>query len=222
MKAVSGFIMCRNEAPFIKHAVSSLLPCCDDIFIIDMGSTDGTLDALADISSANPIIRIEQHKQRSQVAHESFTKSSWLNYAAERCLHDWVVRIDGDEYLQCAADLLRLSPVPLRFPSLNITADGDMIVEERLESGNYSYYPAANVRFYNRNEAGWSLGIRHNMIVSLADGKIIDGYRTDALTWHYHALYKPRKHVVNKPGHFFKLPLSLTPPVPLDQINERH
>lgn len=85
---VTAAILTKNEERCIERCLNSLLDAVDDIFVIDTGSTDATLDIVRRYSQVN-IVAIE-----------------WINdFAAARneglrhVTGDWVLWIDADEYL---------------------------------------------------------------------------------------------------------------------------
>jgi glycosyltransferase involved in cell wall biosynthesis len=89
--SVSACIICRNAGTKIVTALDSLTWCAD-IVIVDSGSTDDTL-TLARAHSAIP--RVLHHAWPGYNPQRQF--------AAEQCLHDWVLMLDADE--ECSPQL---------------------------------------------------------------------------------------------------------------------
>ena len=81
---VSAFIIAKNEADRIAAAIQSVRDWCDEVLVIDSGSTDGTV-------------------QRSQELGAQTHYREWTGYGPQKvygeslCRHPWVFNIDADE-----------------------------------------------------------------------------------------------------------------------------
>ncbi len=92
MTGVAVIILTRDEALHIERALASVAPFASQVFVIDSGSTDGTV-GLAEAHGAT-------------VLHHP-----WSNYARQfqwaldhaPITSDWVMRLDADEVVE--ADL---------------------------------------------------------------------------------------------------------------------
>jgi len=90
---ISACIICKNEADKITTCLDSLA-WCDDVVVVDSGSTDATVQ----------IARAYASKPR--VIHQD-----WLGYnrqrefAVKQCRHPWVLALDADE--ECSPELAR-------------------------------------------------------------------------------------------------------------------
>lgn len=88
---ISACIICKNEADKIVTCLDSLV-WCDDIVVVDSGSSDGTPEK-AGLHAVKP--RVIQRK--------------WLGYnqqrafAVNQCRHEWVLALDADE--ECSPEL---------------------------------------------------------------------------------------------------------------------
>ncbi len=84
---VSACVICYQEADRIEDCVRSLLGVCDEILVIDSGSTDGTAERAralgADVRVNAPF---PGHREQKQLA-------------VDRARHDWVLCLDADERL---------------------------------------------------------------------------------------------------------------------------
>jgi glycosyltransferase involved in cell wall biosynthesis len=103
---LSACIICQNEATRIGVCLDSLA-WCQDIVIVDSGSTDATLE----IARA--------HITRPRIVHQD-----WLGFnpqrrvAVEQCRHDWVLMLDADE--ECSPELAAEIRVPAITASKNV------------------------------------------------------------------------------------------------------
>lgn len=81
---VSVFIIAKNEADRIPHAIKSVVDWADEVHVIDSGSTDGTLE-LSKQLGANAVF------------------NPWPGYGPQKvfgeslCRNDWLFNIDADE-----------------------------------------------------------------------------------------------------------------------------
>jgi glycosyltransferase involved in cell wall biosynthesis len=87
---VSAFIICRNEAAVISDCIRSL-DICQEIVVVDSGSTDGTIELIEDFAARGFPVRL--------------IRRDWLGYAQqkqfalEQCSSDWCLNLDCDERL---------------------------------------------------------------------------------------------------------------------------
>jgi len=92
MQPYSGLIITYNEAHNIAACIASLAPVCDDIVVVDAGSSDDTVE-LARRAGATVLVQVPflgDGPQRS--------------LGLPHCRHDWVINLDADERLE--ADLV--------------------------------------------------------------------------------------------------------------------
>lgn len=80
---VSAFIVCCNEEQRIRHCLDSLR-WCDEIVIVDSGSSDRTLEICREYTD-----KIFERAWPGFVLQKRF--------ALEHCTHAWVLNIDADE-----------------------------------------------------------------------------------------------------------------------------
>jgi len=85
MVKISGFIIAKNEEKHISRALGSLQGICDEIVLVDTGSTDKT-------------------KEIAQKVTDKIYDFEWIddfsaarNFALNKCTGDWVVFIDADD-----------------------------------------------------------------------------------------------------------------------------
>jgi glycosyltransferase involved in cell wall biosynthesis len=83
MTGISAFIVCKNEAASIERCLESL-SWCDEIVVLDSGSTDATLEICA--------------RHNCCIAHRE-----WSGYVEQKshalslCTRSWILNLDADE-----------------------------------------------------------------------------------------------------------------------------
>ena len=87
---ISAAIITHNEELNIARAIESLR-CCDEIVVIDSGSSDRTVEL-----AQNHGARVVETFWRGYAAQK--------NFASESCKHDWILSIDADEALSEALE----------------------------------------------------------------------------------------------------------------------
>lgn len=87
-----GMIRCKNEARWIERCVSSIMPVCDRVIVLDDSSTDNTREIAAAAGAA--VI-----KSPFTGLAESRDKNFLLDCVSELD-PDWIICIDGDEMLR--------------------------------------------------------------------------------------------------------------------------
>jgi glycosyltransferase involved in cell wall biosynthesis len=81
--SISAFIVCCNEERQIRRCLESVA-WCDEIIIVDSGSTDTTLSICREFTD-----KITHQKWQGYVKQKRF--------ALEQCSKDWVLNVDADE-----------------------------------------------------------------------------------------------------------------------------
>jgi glycosyltransferase involved in cell wall biosynthesis len=87
---VSGFVICKDEAEYIEDCLRSL-DICDEIVVVDSGSTDATLEIIDRLTNAGLPIRLFKR------AWPGYAKQK--QFALEQTTGDWVLSLDADERL---------------------------------------------------------------------------------------------------------------------------
>lgn len=111
---ISGVVICCNEQDTIDLCLASL-GFCDEIVVVDSGSTDRTLE----LCRRHTARVIEQ-------AFLGYVKQK--NFALERATHDWVVCLDADE---------ELSPEAVQSIEDAVAANDGSVVGYRLDRVTY-------------------------------------------------------------------------------------
>jgi glycosyltransferase involved in cell wall biosynthesis len=148
---LTGLVVCKNEAPHIEACVKSLLPCCDEVLVVDTGSTDGT-------------------QTLAQNAGAKLIQLDWLGYgptknkAASLAQHDWILSIDADERVSpdLAQEIKRIcAQNPKGIYSLRRV---NHYRNQRIRFGGW--IPEFRARFYNRQVSRWNDSPVHEDLVS--------------------------------------------------------
>ena len=83
MIGISAFIVCKNEAASIERCLASLA-WCDEIVVVDSGSTDATLEICA--------------RHNCRIAHRQWTGYvEQKSHALSLCSQPWILNLDADE-----------------------------------------------------------------------------------------------------------------------------
>ncbi|MBM3736530.1 MAG: glycosyltransferase family 2 protein [Acidobacteria bacterium] len=137
---ISATIITLNEERNIARAIESLR-CCDEIVVVDSGSTDRTIE-IAEKLGARVI------------------ECAWLGYAAqknfasEKASHDWILSIDADESLSEAleAEIWHIKKSGAKHDAYTMPRLAQYLGRWILHSG---WYPDRKVRLFNRWKANW-------------------------------------------------------------------
>lgn len=86
---ISAAIICYNEEKNIGRCLRSL-DWCEQVVVVDSGSTDGTLDVVRRCPKTKVIFR----------RFDDYITQK--NFALDQCEHDWVLALDADEALTSA------------------------------------------------------------------------------------------------------------------------
>lgn len=162
---ISGCIITLNEERNIAECIASVRALCDDVVVLDSGSTDSTR-AIAEEAGARVFTQ------------EYLGDGPQKNRAVELARHDWVLSIDADE---------RLTPeLCERVRALDIADSGHdgyrfrrrTFVGNRWISRN-GWYPDQVVRLFDRRRAAFTNRYGHAHV----EGKSIADIDADIL--HY-------------------------------------
>lgn len=174
---LSAAIIARDASRTLEAALRSLA-FCDEIVVLDSGSTDDT-PALARAAGARVEFR-EWTGFRDQ-----------KNAAAALCRHDWVLSIDADEEVTpaLAAEIEGLfsggEPAPAGFSMPRLTR---YLGREIRGAG---WYPDRAIRLYDRRRGRWVGGRVHERIV-------LDGAAEPLAADLLHAPYASLEHHIEK------------------------
>jgi len=137
---ITATIITLNEERNIARAIESLR-CCDEILILDSGSTDRT-EELAEKLGA----RVIGAGWRGYAGQK--------NWAAEQASHDWILSLDADEALSEAleAEIWNLKKTGPRYDGYTMPRLARYLGRWILHSG---WYPDRKIRLYDRRKGKW-------------------------------------------------------------------
>lgn len=155
---VSGCVICYQEADRIADCLRSL-SFCDEVVVVDSGSTDGTRD-LAQQLGARVVVNapFPGHKEQKQ-------------FAVESAAHDWVFCLDADER---ATPELQAAIVALMRQGLS--GAGYEMPRQNHYLGRVCkrglFWPDRKLRLFDRRRARWG-GTNPHDHVEVQDGSAV-------------------------------------------------
>lgn len=137
---ISAAIITFNEERNIARALESLR-CCDEIVVVDSGSTDRTVELATKLGA-----RVIDMAWRGY--------SGQKNYASDQCEHDWVLSLDADEALSEAleGEIWQIKKNGPAFDAYTMPRLAQYLGRWILHSG---WYPDRKIRLFDRRRAKW-------------------------------------------------------------------
>ena len=148
---ITATIITRDEERNIPRAIESLR-CCDEILIVDSGSTDRTTELAEKLGA-----RVVEAGWRGYAGQK--------NWAAEQAANDWILSLDADEALSEAleAEIWNLKKTGPRFDAYTMPRLARYLGRWVLHSG---WYPDRKIRLYDRGKARWVGDFVHESVMS--------------------------------------------------------
>jgi glycosyltransferase involved in cell wall biosynthesis len=146
---ISATIITYNEERNISRAIESLR-CCDEIIVVDSGSSDRTMEIAAKLGAC-------------------VFEASWMgyaaqkNYASERASNDWILSIDADESLSEAleAEIWQIKKNGPRYDAYTMPRLAQYLGRWILHSG---WHPDRKIRLFDRRKARWEGDYVHESV----------------------------------------------------------
>ncbi|MGA2118024.1 MAG: glycosyltransferase family 2 protein [Bryobacteraceae bacterium] len=147
---ITATIITRDEERNIARAIESLR-CCDEILIVDSGSTDRTMELAEKLGA-----RVVEAGWRGY--------SGQKNWAAEQAVNDWILSLDADEALSEAleAEIWNLKKTGPRFDAYTMPRLARYLGRWILHSG---WHPDRKIRLYDRRKARWVGDFVHETVM---------------------------------------------------------
>ena len=165
---ITATIITRNEEDRIAGAISSL-SCCDEVLVVDSGSTDRTRE-IAERCGARVLIR------------DWDGYSNQKNFAARQAQYEWILSIDADEQLS-----VELANEIAKWKNSGETDGVACSMPRRAQYfgawiRHSGWYPDRKIRLYDRRHCKWTGDFVHEALT--IDGRI-RALRSDLLHFPY-------------------------------------
>jgi glycosyltransferase involved in cell wall biosynthesis len=147
---ISAAIITFNEERNIARVIESLR-CCDDIVVVDSGSTDRTVELATKLGA-----RVIESGWRGFAGQK--------NYTSECCENDWVLSLDADEALSEALEG-EIWQIKKNGPDVDAYTMPRMAQYLRRWILHSGWYPDRKVRLYDRRRAKWVGDFVHESVV---------------------------------------------------------
>ncbi len=149
MPGITATIITFNEEARIGETIASL-SCCDEVLVLDAGSTDRTRE----IAGARGA-RVIEHPW------EGYSKQK--NFAALRSPNDWILSIDADERLtiELADEIVRWKRGSHRAAACSVPRRAFYMGRWIHHSG---WYPDRKIRLYDRRRCRWEGDFVHEQM----------------------------------------------------------
>jgi glycosyltransferase involved in cell wall biosynthesis len=167
MPPITATIITFNEQDRIVECLASL-SCCDEVIVVDSGSTDGTCE-LARAKGARVLIR----------SWEGYSKQK--NFATNQAQNDWILSIDADERLS-----IELADEIVAWKKEEPLARAFSMPRRVFYLGRWikhaGWYPDRKVRLYDRRFCRWEGDFVHE---SMNVNGNVDRLRADLFHFPY-------------------------------------
>lgn len=152
---ISATIITLNEERNLPRAIESLR-CCDEILVVDSGSTDRTAEVAEKYGA-----RVIEADWRGYAGQK--------NYASDQAAHDWILSLDADEALseELEAEIWQIKKSGSHFDAFRFPRLAQYLGKWILHSG---WYPDRKIRLFDRRRAKWVGDYVHESVVS--EGKV--------------------------------------------------
>jgi glycosyltransferase involved in cell wall biosynthesis len=137
---ISATIITCNEERNLPRALESLR-CCDEILVVDSGSTDRTVELAGRYGA-----RVLEANWRGYAGQK--------NYASDQAAHDWILALDADEALSedLEGEIWQLKKNGPECDSYTMPRLAQYLGKWILYSG---WYPDRKIRLFDRRKANW-------------------------------------------------------------------
>ena len=152
MIKISGLIITFNEEVNIQRCIKSMLQVCDEIIVVDSGSTDNTISISNSLGAKTSYNIFEGHIEQK-------------NVAIDKANYEYVLSLDADEELddELIRNILKLKK--------NMNCDGVMFnrLTRYVDKWIYhcDWYPDTKLRLWRKDLGKWG-GVNPHDIVKMS------------------------------------------------------
>lgn len=150
---ITACIIALNEQDRLADAITSARECCDEVVVVDGGSSDGTAQCARECGATVYDRRFDDYTPQK-------------NFANSTAKHDWVLSLDADERVsrELAAEINAL-----RAPNQTGLADVAAYAFPRHTYYlgrliRHNWYPDVKPRLFHRDRARWTGELVHESL----------------------------------------------------------
>lgn len=156
---ISGCVIAYNEKDRIADCVRSL-SFCDEVLVVDSGSTDGTIELARDLGARVVVNKpFPGHREQKQIA-------------VELAQHDWVFCLDADERAMPAlVDRIRALAAAGLAGAAYETPRHNHYLGRIVRRG--LFWPDRKIRLFDRRVARWGGTNPHDRVEVAPGGRIV-------------------------------------------------
>lgn len=179
---ISAYTPVKNEAHFIKLYIEHLKDKVDEIFLLDTGSTDGTLDEIEKYRVMYPdLIKLDRY-DTGGVSY-TWEEGKVRNYGLSKLKNKWVISLDADEmFSDNFMDTLNLSqPRVFGFPWITMWKDLST-VRVSVPTDN-RWYDNTVIKLFHKDYAQWQEKGNHAPL--WFDHRLLSNYK-NVYAYHFH------------------------------------
>jgi glycosyltransferase involved in cell wall biosynthesis len=152
MRKITATIITFNEQAHIGEAIASLA-CCDEVLVVDSGSSDGTQD----IARARGARVVER-------PWDGYSKQK--NFAAAQAGNDWILSVDADERLsiELADEITAWKKTGESGPPPAACSMARRVFYLGRWITHSGWYPDRKIRLYDRQRCRWTGDFVHESL----------------------------------------------------------
>jgi glycosyltransferase involved in cell wall biosynthesis len=149
MPGITATIITLNEEVRIAEAIASL-SCCEEVIVVDCGSTDRTKDVACALGA-----RVIEHRWQGYAGQK--------NFAAKQASNEWILNIDADERVS-----IELATEILRWKQRDDAGHAWSMPRRAFYLGKWikhsGWYPDRKVRLYDRRHCRFEGDFVHETV----------------------------------------------------------
>lgn len=190
---ISGYIMAFNEAWCIEGAIRCLREYVDDLLVLDMGSNDGTIECVKELSK-ELCFRYVLTTQKDGRYSEGWEQPKWRNWCVDNAENDFILTLDADECLsEVPADLFRNALDCISLATYHMVTPCHYVDSIPMQEQMFTWFPDPHVRFFDRRIYRYHNVPLHCGMVNAKGESANKFYQPIEIcrVWHWKHLYLP-------------------------------